>query len=584
MRQNIRSRKATIWLACAVTATLLLACELPLGGDGASGGAPSVANTLASLPVLQSELPQSINPVSSTPTASVARASGDVSELPSSATDRLFGEGWSVMVNGSRPPYESRVLLNHLRTFAETTDIVPGEVYSPGVLPFGTLTIDVGSFMVEGTADDLIIYWHMEPALTDFGWYHELFYRIAVTRSGAEWAISFEEVATERWDDLDDDVYTLRRVDFDSAANTTTFVAMYVYQGVNYGRAVWTSYPEGGAQKFIGAHTWNDQDARIAGWANDSMGATAFSDYDAGNMGFAYVDFYDSDGLIQILRGRDELQVDSGVLQAFALGENIAGEPGVGASPPAEFFTFVEDDGSDRRLYLSADDTLDIGTDTMLGTVYSLPPIYFRANSEWTEGDVAYHVAGVHTTSDGMTTTTRTRHVPGFSVPGVTSFAGFDLYFTAELPLRRLLPLQGSLADATVRTVESGTSHGTIRYMDGTYEEYTEPSYSYFVDANDDQAFDDSIDFDLEEFRDTWFYTFGEEGGEVLQFEAPHVVTTVDSIPEYFTTPDQSIIAPLTATISDLFLNETAAIASSLTDYDDWVVDLTQLPEYALLR
>jgi hypothetical protein len=182
--------------------------------------------------------------------------------------------------------------------------------------------------------------------------------------------------------------------------------------------------------------------------------------------------------------------------------------------------------------------------------------LYYKQGTDWQVGDGAYNWLSEETVDSVQYTT----YYLGQTVSEPVNFLGRNFYSTKRYPLKKLLPLTPAYASTYQIVQVEGTSNSmSWSDLEGNMHSALIPTYTYFLDGNDNEVFDGVGSGDIQL---TTLNSYGGLTWNGTDFETVNIYMFMANIapPPYFQNPE-------TATVQAL-QSQLLSLASDANDLD----------------
>ncbi len=585
MKMNRSALKSIVRTMIGITVVIgFAACSF--GGSGDGGGSPSdspASRTLRDMPEIEAQLPASLASGGTTGSGSVAAAAvDDVTEVVASQIPDVKAQGWYDMKDAAGLDFLTEAFVDELREIADERALDFNTVYTIGQRDFVDGQYDLGRLKLLGSENDMTVYWFARPFPGTGFWA-----RIHIVKSGDDWSVTATmnqySDASSGWGEST----LLSYADFDTATGESLLLLDDTFTDPGFGTERWqeitVSVPNSDGSLTVLSEYALDGDAgwsemRI-GWGDDSMGGVLGIGEDGSS---AFKEFYDGNGsLLQQSWGYDSL-LAGGISWIESEGFNLADVAGFSPAPNTVYVFSVWNGVNDAR-YVSADNALDVVTDTEIGQTWGL---YYKGGDFWASGDALYNWNSGDAYDDGDLSTWvwREEYTLGYQVPTADSFFGGSYYFEDRYPFKHLLPLVDPFAGNTVRKKEGETfSDSWIDEDSGETETWSWTDYQYFIDVDDDGALDPGgenpdVILDGVWMSENWVWDSANQ--QEIKVRAPFLTTTGGNLPGYFdfVEANQEIVDAVELRITDIYDTDFAGL--SFDAYSSNLEDIRNAPEF----
>lgn len=556
----------------------LAACDVFFGGSGSDSDS-AVSRTLQDLPRIEAQLPASLAAEGSAASASIGTtAVGDVDELTISDLPDVRSQAWYDMKDAAGLDSFTEAFVDELREIGAERDLDFNTVYTLGQRDFLDGRYDLGRLKIVGSENDMTVYWFARPFPGLRFWT-----KIEIVRTGDEWSVTAS--ANEIFGELSSQSYAT----FDTTTNISLLLSDNVNPDPTSGpashREITRARPNAdGSLTLLSARaeggSWEDM--RI-GWGDDTMGGVLSIGEEDGNV-YASRDFYNGDGSL-LLESWGTTDPPDGFSWVEGNGLNLADTAlGFGAAPDTVYIFSVWDNMAQTgSRYVSVDDSLlTAGDNVQMVTEYD---VYYKAGADWTAGDAVYYWNSSAEYDDGVANTFVWREVYtiGYQIPPAVQVFGGTYYFENRYPLKHLLPLTGAYAGNAIKREEGETFSGTWQDDEGAEYNWSWTDYSYFIDVNDDNAFNEdgqNPDLRLDNVWTNEFWIWDTETFSEIKVTAPVVTANGGGLPGYlgFRSTDQALVDTVTTRIDAIFNDEFGAL--SFEDYRSFLEDLDSMAAF----
>lgn len=527
------SRFSTTVLTVVGALMLLAGCGGAGGGATASTGGSGASTTLQNLPNPQAQLPASLSEDTATVAPAGLRTLQTSSVVTADDIPNTKAQGWYDMRRYTGLGEISRAFYNALKAYAADNDFETGTVITLGERPFidiegnGTVDpLDLGQFTLEGSEDNFTVYWKVNPTINGMSFVAHIV--MDVTKTGDDYAILSEIQTSDgnrlysRFNTASGNSLIYETCPEDStggptcqeayttlaaAQNTDGEVSVVAYNEFN------TEF-EGQAMRF---------EMQSVAWGDDTQGGVR--KYDsctgsgcAGMSQYASKEYYDGSGNLVRQDWGDTtppIWMDkTAITDLKAVWDSDVDCTG---GPPSSFYV-VEDYSTDPVTVYVSDQSSSVP-----GACYWDIGSYAyewawdaSGETDWSQGDATY---GWADSGSGGVNEWWTRYDLLLEVGPGETFGDNTYYYTAQVPVKQLLPLQN---DQDLLAVDSGL----IEDDWGSYRDVR-----YFVDDGPTPGeLDGSVtDFNQGDNYDTplwdvfWMqnYVWNDETGEAVETAAP---------------------------------------------------------------